>query len=74
MPLNSDKGHKNSAFRPNHNNSKNLYKKRLEQEEKEDNDNDDKNEQMVLKIIGKLSPYMDVFDSLLLSSGKGVQE
>ena len=75
LPLKSDKDHKNSAFSPNHNNSKNLYKKRLEQEEEEaDNEKDDENEQMVLKIIGKLSPYIDIFDSLLLSSGKGVQE
>jgi hypothetical protein len=32
-----------------------------------DQDKDDENEQMILKIMGKLSPYMDTLDSLSLS-------
>jgi|tagenome__1003787_1003787.scaffolds.fasta_scaffold19664855_1 hypothetical protein len=38
------------------------------------NDIDNENEQMVLKIIGKLSPFIDKFDSLLLSRSMDLEE
>ena len=70
--LESDKDSTHLILDQNHDNSKELHKKRLELET--DYDKDDENEQMVFKIIGKLSPYIDTLDSLLLSRGMGIQE
>jgi hypothetical protein len=46
----------------NNNNLKDLYKDDLDQ----DND-ENKDDQLVFKIIGKMSPYLDTLDCLLLS-------
>jgi hypothetical protein len=62
----------NEFLNKNYNNLSDLYMKNQKLEV--NNDIDNENEQMVLKIIGKLSPFIDKLDSLLLSGSVGVEE
>jgi hypothetical protein len=62
----------NEFLNKNYNNLSDLYMKNQKLEV--NNDIDNENEQMVLKIIGKLSPFIDKFDFLLLSGSVGVEE
>jgi len=61
----TEKEPNNPVLNPNYNNLRDLYINKLGLEA--DQDKDDENEQMILKIMGKLSPYMDTLDSLSLS-------
>src|SRR3954447_18498605 len=59
----SDKDIDNSIPKQtNNNNLKDLYK-----DDEDVDNNENKDDQLVFKIIGKISPYLDTLDSLLLS-------